>query len=471
MVAAMAQFLKDTWGSLFRQGGVTACDGFRMLALMSVMLDHSYQWLQDYMEANWFTSIMDSGELGVDLFLVLSGFLIGGAMLREFKKNGEVDLVVFYIRRFFRIVPTYAVTVMLTWLLDIKDPFNVDGSREVCSRLVWTNALFINNYYNWPVSCLPQSWSIAVEMQLYLVTPLIFILAKAVSSWSVRLPSHAALVKFACGLGWFVSLLWRCEHEVRPTQFLGGLTWSSALYFHTQFRMGAYLAGVYIGVAMEQEGDASSKSQAISRGRKIWRWMLFALASAIVILSWIMKPDGDGGNGFSGKPGFEWVVKAQSRAQRPIFCLAAAYFLFSAASGAAPCLGSFLGVRAWKPIAALAYSMYLVQYIPASFIIASVFGAIQSKLEDGSQLSNALFRHPVTLNSMLAILCFLLHTLASIPVALLMYTFVERPGIMLGKHAVSALLWARKRCCTQRTDPAGEKLPGPVAEEATSSVV
>lgn len=107
----------------------------------------------------WFNWIWQ-GDKGVDLFFVLSGFLITMLLLREHMKSGSVNIASFFKRRAGRILPAYFMLLIAGWLIN-----------EPHSELLWSNLLFINNITHPDTIFLPWSWSITVEVQFYLLFP------------------------------------------------------------------------------------------------------------------------------------------------------------------------------------------------------------------------------------------------------------------------------------------------------------
>jgi peptidoglycan/LPS O-acetylase OafA/YrhL len=103
---------------------------------------------------------------GVNLFFVLSGFLIGGILLDNILTTNFVS--VFYARRSFRIIPIYLIVLVIVALI-----LNEHFSRAILAYLV-----FLQNYYmayegHWGISNLGPTWSLAVEEQFYLLMPLV----------------------------------------------------------------------------------------------------------------------------------------------------------------------------------------------------------------------------------------------------------------------------------------------------------
>jgi peptidoglycan/LPS O-acetylase OafA/YrhL len=155
-------------------------DGLRGLAILLVLIWHVGADANTASGHHWLFYVMDASSLfwsGVDLFFVLSGFLIGGILLDV--RNSPNYFRAFYVRRFFRIVPIYAVVVGLFYLsLAGGLPGRIGGSDWLFGPTApWyafatftQNIRFATGAPNlayW----LSATWSLAVEEQFYLVLP------------------------------------------------------------------------------------------------------------------------------------------------------------------------------------------------------------------------------------------------------------------------------------------------------------
>ena len=133
------------------------------------------------------------GYVGVDVFFVISGFVITGLLLRERKGTGRTSLVEFYARRVRRILPTALLVVLAIVLAE----YLVSGSMfgiEAAHEGIWAAAFVYNFRYffpSWnPLPVFDNFWSLAVEEQFYLVFPALFLVAaklKRGPSFRVRL--------------------------------------------------------------------------------------------------------------------------------------------------------------------------------------------------------------------------------------------------------------------------------------------
>ena len=149
-------------------------DGVRAIAILTVMAYH-LQWLVP--EIGNFTS---GGFLGVDIFFVLSGFLITSVLLKEQDRFGSISLKNFFIRRFLRLAPAFwAFLVVLYFCAEYVLP--ADASRVVYGG---NNFLYAFLYLtNWHVAAgavagnLNHTWSLAIEEQFYLLWSVVLCLA------------------------------------------------------------------------------------------------------------------------------------------------------------------------------------------------------------------------------------------------------------------------------------------------------
>lgn len=155
----------------------TLLDGIRGLSIFAVIWHHASG-------NNPFNSqIFTRGYLGVDMFFVLSGFLITFLLIKEKLKNNKVSLTKFYIRRTLRIFPLYfAFLGFLSLWIVIKSP-------EKSSEVLGTLPYYILYISNWIPEGTPQyfhrAWSLAVEEQFYLVWPVLFALLPLLRATSV----------------------------------------------------------------------------------------------------------------------------------------------------------------------------------------------------------------------------------------------------------------------------------------------
>jgi peptidoglycan/LPS O-acetylase OafA/YrhL len=140
----------------------------RALAILLVMLSHGRVFLRSAMP--WAEYFRFGGFLGVELFFVLSGFLIGGILIRLSRQGGTHWLRGFYARRWFRTLPNYYLFVLINILLVWW------GTRPGELEGVWKYLVFIQNLFGPHPLFFPEAWSLAVEEVFYLLFPVLFLL-------------------------------------------------------------------------------------------------------------------------------------------------------------------------------------------------------------------------------------------------------------------------------------------------------
>jgi peptidoglycan/LPS O-acetylase OafA/YrhL len=141
-----------------------ALDGLRAVAVCAVILTHT--WVSQF----------PGGWIGVDVFFVLSGFLITGVLLREHGETGTISLLGFYRRRAVRLLP--AVLVMLPVVV-IAAYVLRPGLASATLRMAIFTVVYSANWFaasHQPTGLLSHTWSLSVEEQFYLVWPLLLIL-------------------------------------------------------------------------------------------------------------------------------------------------------------------------------------------------------------------------------------------------------------------------------------------------------
>jgi len=141
-------------------------DTLRALAILLVMLFHFRDLLPER-----FDSVYRLGWMGVDLFFVLSGYLIGSQLLKPYRSGTKPSLRDFYRRRAFRILPAYLVVVCLYFIWPHWR--EADGISPLWQFLTFTENLLIDYSRNQAFS---HAWSLCVEEHFYLVLPLLVLL-------------------------------------------------------------------------------------------------------------------------------------------------------------------------------------------------------------------------------------------------------------------------------------------------------
>ncbi len=169
------------------------------------------------------------GWAGVDLFFVLSGWLIGGLYFREERAFGRVRLRRFWIRRFFRTLPPYFVVLFAT--LAFARASGVVGVTYSID-LTWPELVFLQNYAAGLRRVISVSWSLCVEEHFYLTLPIILGMTKGRRKVTLY------------GLPALIAALAAYRSYVYLTGEWGDSTWY--IYTRTHFRLDNLLIGVWL---------------------------------------------------------------------------------------------------------------------------------------------------------------------------------------------------------------------------------
>ncbi|CAD5126901.1 DgyrCDS14920 [Dimorphilus gyrociliatus] len=167
-------------------GSFTAIHGVRAITVSWIVLTHVYliypqigtdiNRFGDMMRTFTFQAVVN-GQMGVDTFLVLSGFLSVHAFIRDMKKTNNnlpiKKIINHFVHRFWRILPMYAAVICFysTFYERIRQgPRNmVMKDIHFCKKYWWRNILFINNLFPFNDICMGHTWYLGVDMQLYVV--------------------------------------------------------------------------------------------------------------------------------------------------------------------------------------------------------------------------------------------------------------------------------------------------------------
>jgi len=151
------------------RGRIPALDGLRGIAILLVLLWHA--GFNDPFPGFW-SSVFAFGRLtwsGVDLFFVLSGFLIGGILLDA--RDSTRYFRTFYVRRAFRILPLYGVITGLYIFRRLLSPSVI--VIPLISYPTFTQNFWMAYFATWGGAGMAATWSLAVEEQFYLTIPLL----------------------------------------------------------------------------------------------------------------------------------------------------------------------------------------------------------------------------------------------------------------------------------------------------------
>lgn len=167
MVAVARPFIDVHRTTTFRLGHRPALDGLRGIAVLSVLGMHTNHLFG--------FSVLPGGFLGVDIFFVLSGFLITSLLLEEYERSGDISLRRFYTRRALRLLPALTLFLITVFILS---PYVLRATESAQTRaavpiaFTYLTDIVISFFGKQELGALHHTWSLAVEEQFYLFWPI-----------------------------------------------------------------------------------------------------------------------------------------------------------------------------------------------------------------------------------------------------------------------------------------------------------
>lgn len=243
-----------------------ALDGLRGIAIIAVLLYHFGVGLTFVgFEANALIRVMMMGWAGVDLFFVLSGFLITGILYDA--KGDPHYFRNFYMRRSLRIFPIYFLCIGLMFIaVQILPPLNNDQQDGFIYPLTFTTNLavaFTADWYEIPV-ILAHYWSLAIEEQFYLVWPAVVLFTPR--DWLMRISLALIVLALALRIGMVLT-------GVDP----------NVIFALTLTRCDALAVGAFCALAMREPGEM----------RELLKWAPAVAGLALSVLVVIAAATGE----------------------------------------------------------------------------------------------------------------------------------------------------------------------------------
>lgn len=412
-----AYTFRENFRSIYKQrpGNYAALDGIRAISILLVLVFHTFfvyvtvhptktvDVLIHELGLSWAWAW--NGDKGVDVFFVMSGFLISGILLKQVQKNGRIDLRNFYVRRYLRLTPAYYFALLAYWIMN--------GPH---SEWLWANFLYVSNFVHYSHQAMGWTWSLAVEEQFYFIYPLLLI---AILKYSKR-PGYVLLVLFA------MSLLVRVG--VIMTDELISTSPSSRMYTDKEYfnhfftvlydnlhtRFGSLVVGCMTAYCFLFHRDRLEKFANSRAG------FLTTLAGLFFIVFFMVFPI--------------WSSDYDSNLRLHLLYNIFNRTLFSLGIGIviiatllqknllADVLRKFLSSPAWYPMATLSYSLYLIHLVVMSVIIPAIVNLTLMMPEEypWSTLESLWWG-------------FIVSWVLSMAIAALIYLFIEKPIMNLRK--------------------------------------
>ncbi len=280
------------WDKPERSGGIPALDGLRAVAVALVLAQHGG------------IPGMGGGFLGVDVFFVLSGFLITSLLLDELGRTGRIDLTGFWIRRARRLLPALVLMVLAVGAArELLPAQALDGLRnDAIAAFLWVaNWRFVaqkTDYFTQgaPPSPLQHAWSLGVEEQYYFIWPVLLIVVTLLSAWRAKryfMRATVGGVRFAV---FVIATLGAIASAAAAIVFVSEGT-RDRIYFGTDTRAQALLVGSAAAALLVRDWPSLNRGWCLIRtrwGRRVARMLpVVGLASLAAATYWAKGSAGD----------------------------------------------------------------------------------------------------------------------------------------------------------------------------------
>jgi peptidoglycan/LPS O-acetylase OafA/YrhL len=226
---------------------IPAIDGLRAVAVIAVMLYHlGFKWIP-------------GGFLGVDLFFVISGYVITRLLLDSIQRSGGLDLRAFYIARVRRLLPPLVFMIITTtvvvglWAPDTMRRFLGDTPFALFGGMNWWLVFRHTDYFEaiGRPPLLQHTWSLGVEAQFYLLWPLILLLVLKYFGKN-KIPGAALLIAAFSGIALLVVSL-----QVDAA--------SASQVSHVYFGTDTHSVGLFLGAALAVSWIPQNLQETVSK--------------------------------------------------------------------------------------------------------------------------------------------------------------------------------------------------------------
>lgn len=246
----MNKYFQEHFLYLTKNSKYPGLDILRAIAVLSVVFFHTI------FNEELKTSIFRIGWMGVDLFFVLSGFLVGGILFDMYKKK-SYDLRIFYMHRFLRIYPVYVFILFFTIAVNYQQNkinlsiYDIFIQFVVNLSLLQTYFDFLFGFNTNGYCSVGGGWSLAIEWQFYLLFPLFFWL---ILKKFFHQPKKLLTILFIIFLsGICVRLI--ATNNVMPNDY----NWYFAHVVRLHSRYDELMAGVFVVILVKTKSYISSK--------------------------------------------------------------------------------------------------------------------------------------------------------------------------------------------------------------------
>ncbi|XP_071445528.1 nose resistant to fluoxetine protein 6-like [Hetaerina americana] len=358
-------------------GSLECIDGIRFLSTLWVVVTHKVltfsqePWVNKTVLivslTHWTKMPLVNSMLNVDTFFLVSALLKSYHFMKELD-DGKFNILSSYAQRYLRLTPAYGVVLAfyttLLVFLGRGPAWNryIETTVDNCRELWFLNLLYVNNYIGYDNMCLVQSWYLAADMQMCLLSPL---LIYPLWRWPRK---GAALLILATAIS--VALPFATTYAYQLPGFYHVGTSNAALnaymqyvYMATHNRMAPYLVGLALGCLLHKLRMVKVKINQVSAG-VAW------VACFVVLYAVIFGPY----DMFQFNHPYD-VMEASffGAFHRFAWAIAVGWLIFACSNGYGGFINQLLSAKFFKPLSRLSYCIFLTH------VAVLLFGASRSR--------------------------------------------------------------------------------------------
>jgi peptidoglycan/LPS O-acetylase OafA/YrhL len=392
-----------------RASNYASIDGIRALSILLVLVYHTFlvydlsnphETVASILEKlGWAWTWAWNGDKGVDVFFVMSGFLISGILLKQYAKEGHLNLKNFYIRRYLRLTPAYYFMLTVYCLLAAHN-----------SEWIWANYLYISNFIEYKNQAAGWTWSLAVEEQFYFIYPLILIVilkyTKSPGSILLGLFFVSILINTGIVLSDHMLSTMPSSNIYSNDAFFNHFF--SVLYDNLYTRFGGLVVGCLAAYAVHYHKEPLTQVANSKLGVA-----LTVLGVALIVFFMVFPAFSPAYDAYQNLHILYYIFNhtlfALGIGLLMIAMLLQQHFI-------ANILRAFFSLPFWYPIASLSYSLYLIHLVVMTLVIPAMVNLTLMMPE----------QYPWSMGQVL-LYGFVVSSVLSFAIATLMYLFIEKP--------------------------------------------
>ncbi|KAG8200755.1 hypothetical protein JTE90_022356 [Oedothorax gibbosus] len=359
---------------------LSCLNGIRFLCMSWIVLGHTYinvnfqiflglEKVRSYARDFAFQAVINA-TVAVDTFFCMGGLLVVYLTVKLVKKGGhEFNIGLYLFHRIWRIIPVYLYVILFMFIGGMmgSGPIWYDSTEkylQACRDNWWTNLIFINNFYNADNMCIPQSWYIACDMQLYIAVILILLPLLRWPRIGLGLTVMTIIASILCaGVGTYI-------HNFPPTMLFAHpdpdqrIEYWAKLYFRPFVHAGPYCVGMLAGYLLAVKPDLKIP--------RVFQWIGWSLAfiSNFAVLYGVVEWN-------RGVDPTFWGGLIYASLNRTAWAIGVAWMIVCCSTGHGGVINYILSWKAFVPLGRLTFIVYLIHPIVQIAIVGNIRTQIQ----------------------------------------------------------------------------------------------